>query len=53
MQPPESQSPNFGFLGRYDASLVMVGARAEQYFPDDPVTTLMKLRQFGELLAQC
>lgn len=52
MPPPDLNSPNFGFLSRYDTALVMVAARAEQYFPDDPVTTLMKLRQFGELLAQ-
>lgn len=45
-------SANFGFLARYDAGLVVVATRAEQYFPDDPVTSLMKLRQFGEMLAQ-
>lgn len=45
-------SPNFSFLATYDAALVVVAARAEQYFPEDPVTCLMKLRQFGELLAQ-
>ena len=45
-------SANFGFLARYDPGLVVVAARAEQYFADDPVTCLMKLRQFGELLAQ-
>jgi type I restriction enzyme, R subunit len=48
--PPAS--PNFGFLARYDAALVLIAARAEHYFPSDPVTALMKLRQFGELLAQ-
>ncbi len=45
-------SANFGFLARYDAGLVAVATRAEQYFPDDPVTSLMKFRQFGEMLAQ-
>jgi type I restriction enzyme R subunit len=25
---------------------------AERYFPDDPNTSLLKLRQFGEVLAQ-
>lgn len=30
-------SPNFAFLARYDAGLAVVAARAEQYFPDDPV----------------
>ncbi len=45
-------SPNFGFLARYDAGLVVVATRAERYFPDDPVTSLMKLRQLGEMLAR-
>lgn len=45
-------TPNFDFLARYDGLLVRVVALAERYFPDDPVTALMKLRQFGELLAQ-
>jgi type I restriction enzyme R subunit len=45
-------SPNFDFLGRYDDALVGVATLAERYFADDPVTCLMKLRQFGELLAQ-
>ena len=45
-------SANFGFLIGYDATLVSVAAFAERYFPDDPTTCLMKLRQFGELLAQ-
>ena len=31
---------------------VRIAALAERYFPEDPVTTLMKLRQFGEMLAQ-
>ncbi len=43
---------NFGFLARYDVALVGVAGLAERYFADDPVTCLMKLRQFGELLAQ-
>lgn len=47
-----SSSANFGFLARYDATLLTVAVRAEQYFPADPVTALMKLRQFGELMAQ-
>jgi type I restriction enzyme, R subunit len=46
------ENPNFGFLARHDAVLVRLAALAERYFPDDPVTTLMKLRQFGEMLAQ-
>ena len=50
--PTKPTSANFGFLGRYDGALVAVAAQAERYFAEDPVTCLMKLRQFGELLAQ-
>ncbi len=45
-------SANFAFLTRYDEALVRVAALAERYFPDDPVTSVMKVRQFGELLAR-
>ena len=45
-------SPNFGFLATHDSQLVQLGALAERYFSDDPNTCLIKLRQFGELLAQ-
>ena len=45
-------SSNFAFLKAYDLQLVRLGNQAERYFADDPVTCLMKLRQFGELLAQ-
>ena len=45
-------SANFSFLARYDDALVGIAAQAERYFADDPVTCLMKLRQFGELLGQ-
>jgi len=47
-----SISANFDFLGTQDAQLVRLGALAERYFKDDPNTCLIKLRQFGELLAQ-
>jgi type I restriction enzyme, R subunit len=47
-----SVSANFDFLGTQDAQLVRLGALAERYFKDDPNTCLIKLRQFGELLAQ-
>jgi type I restriction enzyme R subunit len=55
--PPDKQdkpleSPNFGFLKVHDPQLVRLGTLAEQYFAADPVTCLMKLRQFGELLGQ-
>lgn len=45
-------SPNFAFLKVHDLQLVRLGSQAEQYFRDDPNTCLIKLRQFGELLAQ-
>lgn len=45
-------SANFDFLGIHDAQLVRLGALAERYFKDDPNTCLIKLRQFGEVLAQ-
>ena len=45
-------SANFDFLGTHDEQLVRLGALAERYFKDDPNTCLIKLRQFGEVLAQ-
>ena len=49
---PWASSLNFGFLASADTLLVRTAALAERYFPEDPVTSLMKLRQFGEALAQ-
>jgi len=43
---------NFGFLEPHDAQLVRLGMLAERYFPDDPNTCILKLRQLAELLAQ-
>jgi type I restriction enzyme R subunit len=43
---------NFGFLAAHDAQLVRLGALAERYFGDDPTTSLIKLRQYGETLTQ-
>ncbi|NDJ21119.1 type I restriction-modification system endonuclease [Nostoc sp. B(2019)] len=45
-------SLNFSFLAVHDTQLVRLGTLAERYFADDPNTCLIKLRQFGELLAQ-
>jgi len=45
-------SPNFAFLTKYDEVLVRHAALAERYVFDDPNAALLKLRQFGELLAQ-
>jgi len=43
---------NFSQLQEHDAQLVRLGMLAEKYFPDDPNTSLLKLRQLTELLAQ-
>jgi type I restriction enzyme R subunit len=48
--PPSSV--NFGFLVQRDHLLVSLCGLAERYFAEDPVTTLMKARQFAELLVQ-
>jgi type I restriction enzyme R subunit len=45
-------SANFAHLRFYDEQLFRLGSLAERYFPDDPNTSLLKLRQLGELLAQ-
>lgn len=43
---------NFSQLQEHDVQLVRLGMLAEKYFPDDPNTSLLKLRQLAELLAQ-
>ena len=43
---------NFDFLRRREPELRQLGMQAERYFQGDPNTCLLKLRQFGELLAQ-
>ncbi|WP_333697023.1 DUF4145 domain-containing protein, partial [Phaeobacter italicus] len=45
------QSLNFEFLITHDPKLRQLGGSAEANFADDPNTTLIKVRQFGELLA--
>jgi type I restriction enzyme R subunit len=54
MPPPErpSASTNFAHLRGHDEQLVRLGMLAERYFADDPNTSLLKLRQLAELLAQ-
>ncbi|WP_110707262.1 type I restriction-modification system endonuclease [Salinicola sp. CR57] len=57
MPPPSSTrlselSPNFGFLAEHDPLFVELAAAAERAFSSDPNTTLIKLRQFGEAIAQ-
>ena len=43
---------NFDFLASHDALLAQLGATAEQAFIPDPNTTLFKVRQLAEALAQ-
>lgn len=43
---------NFAVLQQHDAQLLRLGMLAEKYFADDPNTSLLKLRQLAELLAQ-
>ncbi len=55
MSSPDSRaprSPNFHFLASVDPLLAELGLRAERYAMDAPVTSIMKIRQLGELLAQ-
>ena len=47
-----SPSPNFAFLSVHDPIFVEHGAKAERYVFDDPIGALVRLRQFGEALAQ-
>lgn len=47
-----SNSGNFAFLQTSEPQLAALAILAEKYYTNDPVTCLMKLRQFGELLAQ-
>ena len=43
---------NFDMLLPYEEQLWRLGALAERYFAEDPNTSLLKLRQFSEILAQ-
>lgn len=43
---------NFGFLAEHDPLFVDIAQSAERAFAGDPNTTLIKLRQLGEALAQ-
>lgn len=46
------ESTNFGFLAEHDPLFVEIAQAAERAFVGDPNTTLIKLRQLGEALAQ-
>lgn len=48
----EFASGNFSFLSEHDALFVELAESAERAFASDPNTTLIKLRQLGEALAQ-
>ena len=54
MTPRDAGPPrtNYGHLEQHDAQLVRLGLLAERYFPDDPNTSILKLRQLTEVLAQ-
>jgi type I restriction enzyme R subunit len=45
-------SSNFSFLQEHDPVFLQLASVAEQVFASDPNTTLIKLRQLGEALAQ-
>lgn len=47
-----ADSGSFTFLGEHDPVLLQLAQTAEQIFASDPNTTLIKLRQLGEALAQ-
>ncbi|GAA3528422.1 type I restriction-modification system endonuclease [Zobellella aerophila] len=47
-----TSSVNFGFLAEHDELFIQLAAAAERAFASDPNTTLIKLRQLGEALAQ-
>lgn len=48
----EATRSNFDFLEGLDTDLSSLGRLAESYFQDDPSTSLIKLRQFGERLTK-
>lgn len=47
-----SQASNFSFLQNHDPIFYQLAHNAEVVFATDPNTTLIKLRQFGEAIAQ-
>lgn len=48
----QPKSANFNFLRKRFAELERIGALSEHYFTSDPIVALVRIRQFGELLAQ-
>ena len=49
---PITQPSNFDFLAKHDSLFLELATTAERSFSSDPNTTLIKLRQLGEALAQ-
>ncbi|MCU4675251.1 type I restriction-modification system endonuclease [Catenovulum sp. 2E275] len=47
-----NQTSNFGFLAEHDPLFAELALSAERAFKSDPNTSLIKLRQLGEALAQ-
>jgi tetratricopeptide (TPR) repeat protein len=47
-----TNSSNFSFIEVDSPQLAKIGTLAETYYQNDPVTCLIKLRQFGEFLTQ-
>lgn len=52
MTAPNVLTSNFAHLEEHDEQFLRLGLLAERYFPEDPNTSLLKLRQLTELLAQ-
>lgn len=48
----DNRKSNFDFLAEHDPLFVEIACSAERAFASDPNTTLFKLRQLGEALAQ-
>ena len=48
----DMSNSNFAFLAEHDAVFLQLAMTAEQVFAADPNTTLIKLRQLGEAMAQ-
>ena len=43
---------NFDFLNKFDLILVRLGTFAESYPENDPHASLIRLRQYGEILSR-
>jgi type I restriction enzyme, R subunit len=52
MKPRTPLNSNFAQLQQHDEQLLRVGMLAERYFTEDPNTSLLKLRQLAEGIAQ-